>query len=95
MIDAPASPFRRGGTRLPAPFGAGFVWIVRLQPPATGESWVVELLAVLRRWLEAARLPWANVVYDDRSYLFRVSSDVAPFEHAAASIRGPSTLVAN
>jgi hypothetical protein len=127
MIDAPVSPFRRGGTRLPASFGAdarpveifapnrhatnllleyvaplfpaeiapGFVWIVRLQPPATGESWVVELLSVLRRWLEAARLPWANVVYDGRSYLFRASSDVAPFERAAASIRGPSTIVAN
>ena len=127
MIEAPASPFRRGGwTRTQAPLGAiakpveifapdrhstdllleyaaplfpaeiapGAVWIVRLQPPATGEGWVVQLLTILRRWLEAARLPWANVVYDGRSYLFRASSDVAQLERAAEAIRGPSTLVA-
>jgi len=126
MIAAPASPFRRGGTRRRAPHGAsvktveifapdrhstdllleyaaplfpaeiapGFVWIVRLQPPTTGEGWVDQLLTILRRWLEAARLPWASVVYDGRSFLFRASSDVAQLERAAEAIRGPSTLVA-
>jgi hypothetical protein len=79
----------------PAEIAPGFVWIVRLQPPTAGEGWVVQLLSILRRWLEAARLPWANVVYDGRSYLFRASSDVAQFERAAESIRGPSALVAN
>ncbi len=78
----------------PAEIAPGAVWIVRLQPPATGEGWVVQLLTILRRWLEAARLPWATVVYDGRSYLFRASSNVAQFERAAEAIRGPSTLVA-
>ena len=71
-----------------AEIAPGFVWIVRLHPPATGESWIVQLLSILRRWLEAAGLPWANVVYDGRSCLFRASSDVAQLERAAASIRG-------
>jgi hypothetical protein len=59
-----------------AEIAPGLVWIVRLQPPATGEAWIVPLLAVVRRWLEAARLPWANIVYDGRSYLVRPSGDV-------------------
>ncbi len=78
----------------PAEIAPGFVWIVRLQPPPTGEGWVVQLLTVLRRWLEAARLPWATVLYDGRSYLFRASSDVTQLERAVDAIRGPSTLVA-
>ncbi len=78
-----------------AEIAPGFVWIVRLHPPATEEGWVVQLLSILRRWLEAAGLPWANLVYDGRSCLFRASSDVAQFERAAASIRGPAALVAN
>lgn len=79
----------------PGEIAPGFVWIVRLQPPATGEGWVVQLLSILRRWLEAAHLPWANVVYDGRSYLFRASSDVAQFARAAESLRIQSTLVAS
>jgi hypothetical protein len=78
----------------PAEIAPGFVWIVRLRPPATGEGWVVQLLTILRRWLEAAHLPWANLVYDGRSYLFRASSDGAQLERAAEAIRGPSRLIA-
>ena len=75
----------------PAEIAPGFVWIVRLHPPATGEGWLVHLLSIVQRWLEAARLPWANVVYDGRRCLFHASSDVAQLERAATSIRGPST----
>jgi hypothetical protein len=78
----------------PAEIAPGAVWIVRLQPPGTGEGWVVQLLTILRRWLEAARLPWATVVYDGRSYLFRAAGDIAQLERAAGAIRGSSTLVA-
>ena len=77
----------------PAEIAPGAVWIVRLQPPASGEGWIVQLLTILRRWLEAARLPWATVVYEGRSYLFRASSDVAQLERAAEAIGRPSTLV--
>jgi hypothetical protein len=59
-----------------AEIAPGFVWIVRLQPPATGEAWIAPLLAVVRLWLEAARLPWANIVYDGHSYLIRPSGDI-------------------
>ena len=60
----------------PAEVSPGFVWIVKLQPPATGGGWVVELLSLVQRWLESARLPWANVLYDGRRYLIRPSTEV-------------------
>ena len=66
----------------PVELAPGAVWIVRLQPPATGGGWVVDLVSLLRRWLEAARLPWANVLYDGRSYLIRASTDVAQLARA-------------
>ncbi len=48
-------------------------WIVRLQPPVGG-GWVLELLSLVERWLEAARLPCAKVLYGGRSYLIRTST---------------------
>jgi hypothetical protein len=49
----------------------GVVWIVRLHPVAKGAGWVLELLALLERWLESGRRPWVTVVYGGRNYLVR------------------------
>jgi hypothetical protein len=68
----------------PAEIVSGPGWVVRLQPPPGGE-WVLELLSLVERWLESARLPWANVLYDGRSYLIRASTEVAQFAAAAES----------
>jgi hypothetical protein len=59
----------------PAEIVSGSGWIVRLQPPAGG-GWVLELLALIERWLESARLPCAKVLYGGRSYLVRASTDL-------------------
>jgi hypothetical protein len=77
----------------PAEIVPGCVWIVRLQPPPAGGAWALELLALVERWLESARLPWANVLYGGRSYLIRASTEVAQFRTAAASARGLSAHV--
>jgi hypothetical protein len=69
----------------PVEIVAGSGWVVRLQPPA-GTGWVFELLSVLERWLEAARLPCAKVLYGSRSYLIRSSPDVAWFAATAESV---------
>jgi hypothetical protein len=37
-----------------------------------GFVWIVKL----QRWLEIARLPWANVLYDGRRYLIRPSTEI-------------------
>jgi hypothetical protein len=50
--------------------------IVRLQP-ITGPAWVLELLALLDRWLASTRLPCARVRYHGRSYLIRAPIDAA------------------
>jgi hypothetical protein len=60
----------------PAEISPGFVWIVKLQPPPTGGGWVVDFLSLVRRWLEIARLPWANVLYDGHRYLIRPSTEI-------------------
>jgi hypothetical protein len=65
----------------PAKIVSGSGWVVRLQPPAGG-AWVLELLALVDRWLEAARLPCAKVLYGGRSYLIRAPLDVAQFAAA-------------
>jgi hypothetical protein len=62
---------------------SGAALIVRLQPPATGTGWVIELLALVERWLESAPLPCANVLYGGRSYLIRSSTHVAQLAVAA------------
>ncbi len=56
---------------------SGTAWIVRLQPPATGGTWVLELLSLVERWLESAQLPCANVLYGGRSYMIRTSTQLA------------------
>ena len=61
----------------PAEHVSGTSWIVRLQPPPTGGKWVLELLSLVERWLESAKLPSANVVYGGRSYLIRSSAETA------------------
>jgi hypothetical protein len=60
----------------PAEVVAGSAWTVRLQPPKRG-GWTRELLALIERWLESARLPCAKLLYGGRSYLFRTSPDIA------------------
>jgi len=62
----------------------GPAWVVRLQPPAGG-AWVLELLALVERWLESAPLPCATVLCGGRSYLIRASAEYAEFAAAAAS----------
>lgn len=60
-------------------------WIVRLHPPPTRGEWVIELLALVERWLESAPLPCAKVIHDGRSYLFRSSTGAAIATVASAS----------
>lgn len=60
----------------PAEVVPGTQWTVRLQPPPAGGRWVLELLSLMERWLESARLPSANVLYGGRSYLIRAAGDV-------------------
>jgi hypothetical protein len=69
----------------PAEVVSGTAWIVRLQPPASGGGWVLELLSLVERWLESADLPCANVLYGGRSYLIRTS---APLALAGAASEG-------
>jgi hypothetical protein len=61
----------------PAEVVSGTAWIVRLQPPASGGGWVLELLSLVERWLESAELPCANVLYGGRSYMIRTSTQLA------------------
>lgn len=63
----------------PAELVAGDVSVVRLQPPQAGARWVIELLALVERWLESVPLPCANVIYGGRSYLIRSSLDITQF----------------
>lgn len=50
--------------------------VVRLQPPL-GAGWVIELLALVERWLESVPLPCVKLLYGGRSYLIRSSTHVA------------------
>jgi hypothetical protein len=67
----------------PAELVVGAATIVRLEPPSD-PGWVIELLAVVERWLEAAALPCAKLLYGGRSYLIRSSTHVAQLVVAAA-----------
>lgn len=58
----------------PAELLSGDESIVRLRPPAAGTGWVIELLALVERWLESAPLPCAKLLYGGRSYLIRSPS---------------------
>jgi len=61
----------------PAELITGVPLVVRLQPPSNEPRWVIELLALVQRWLESAPLPCAKVLYGGRSYLIRSSIDIA------------------
>jgi hypothetical protein len=76
----------------PAEIVSGSAWVVRLQPPV-GAGWVLELLSLVERWLESARLPCAKVLYGGRSYLIRTSPEIARFRAATESPRGLATEV--
>jgi hypothetical protein len=75
----------------PAELVAGSAGTVRLQPPAGG-TWVLELLALVERWLESIPLPCATVRYGGRSYLIRASTD-DQLRAAVQSARAPSSEV--
>lgn len=60
----------------PAEIASGSPATVRLQPPTGGSRWVIDLLAVVERWLEAVPLPCVNLMYGGRSYLIRSSTRV-------------------
>lgn len=70
----------------------GCVWIVRLQPPSSEGGWLLDVLLLVQRWLASARLPFANVRYDGRTYLVRPSTELAQFAAATNSTREPSSL---
>lgn len=72
------------GTLFPAEVVEGSTWVVRLQAPSGG-GWVFELLSLVERWLDSARLPCAKVLYGGRSYLIRASSDRGQFSTATWS----------
>lgn len=77
----------------PADVVPGCVWIVRLQPPANHDGWALEVLSLVQHWLESAELPFANVRFDERSYLVRPSTELAQFAAAAESARERSSPV--
>jgi hypothetical protein len=77
----------------PVEIVSGTAWIVRLQTPAGG-GWVLELLALVERWLESARLPCAKLVYGGRSYLVRAAPDAARSRAAAGSSNASADRVA-
>jgi hypothetical protein len=52
-------------------------WIVRFQAPAEGGDWVVELLALVERWLASAPIPCAKMRRGRQSYLIRGPLDAA------------------
>jgi len=62
---------------IPAQLVSGAATIVRLAPPPNDTGWVIELLAVVERWLDAAPLPCAKLLYGGRSYLIRSTTHVA------------------
>ena len=61
--------------------------IVRLHPPA-GAEWVLELLALVERWLDSIPLPCTKMFYGGRSYLLRASPGIAL--HPAAAVAATS-----
>ncbi|HLX32937.1 MAG TPA: hypothetical protein VKR79_09265 [Gaiellaceae bacterium] len=67
----------------PAEIAPGTRSTVRLQPPQAGARWVIELLALVDRWLEAVPLPCANLFYGGRNYLIRSATHVEDLVVAA------------
>jgi hypothetical protein len=70
---------------------SGSAWTVRLQPPAGG-GWILELLSLLERWLESARLPCAKVLHGGRTYLVRTSPDIGRSSTVTDITRTPPRL---
>jgi hypothetical protein len=68
----------------PAAIAPGTPATVRLQPPTGEARWVIDLLALVERWLEAVPLPCASLMYGGRSYLIRSSTHVDDLVVAAA-----------
>ena len=85
LLEYAAPPFS-------AAIAPGLVWIVRVQPPAQA-GWAIDLLALVQRWLESARLPWATVLYGGRTCLIRPSTDIAQFLAAVEAPRGLPSLI--
>lgn len=65
------------GGAFPGELLPGPSWIVRFREPAAGGDWVVDLLALVERWLAAAPLPCAKLLRGGRSYLIRGPLDAA------------------
>ncbi len=61
---------------------------------APASRWVLELLSLVERWLEAARLPCAKVLYGDRSYLIRISGNTAQ-SSTVTDVTRPPMLVSS
>jgi hypothetical protein len=74
----------------PAEIVADSGWIVRLQPPSGEGGWVLELLALMERWLDSARLPCAKILYGGRTYLIRASNDITRLWPATESAPVPA-----
>jgi hypothetical protein len=66
-------------------------WVVRLQP--TRGEWALELLSLVERWLESARLPCANVLLGGRGYLICAPTDGGQISAATGSVRVLSARV--
>jgi hypothetical protein len=58
-------------TMFPVELVAGPSWIVRFRPPPSAGDWVIDLLALVERWLRSAPLPCAKIRRGGRSYLIR------------------------
>jgi len=58
-------------TTFPVELVAGPSWIVRFRPPPSAGDWVVDLLALVERWLKSAPLPCVKMRRGGRSYLIR------------------------
>ena len=61
-------------------------WAVRFQPPKSGGDWIVELLALIERWLQSVPLPCAKVLQDGHSYLIRSSASRAQLASLPVSL---------
>ena len=55
----------------------GSPWVVRFRQPPVAGDWVVDLLALVERWLAATPLPCAKLLTGGRSYLIRGPLDAA------------------
>ncbi len=76
----------------PAEIVSDSAWIVRLQPPPGGR-WALDLLSLVERWLESARLPCADVFHGGRTYRIHASTEDARPRAAAKRARALSVVV--